>query len=122
MEVIAQMLIVKHAAESPEILLPGTTESLTAIAKAGHLPEEQALALVAGYRTLRRVEAYLRLMNTPASHELPADEPAMRNLAFLMNEPDPEMIIAQCQQARQNNRRIFDQIFDSAAASTAMQT
>ncbi len=121
-EVIAQMLIVKHAAQSPQILLPGTTESLMAIAKAGYLPEEQALVLAVGYRTLRRVEAFLRLMNTPARHELPSDEPSLRNLAFLMNEPDPEMIIAQCQQARQNIRRIFDQVFDLAAAPTTIQT
>ncbi len=120
-EVVAQMLMLKHAAQSPQILLPGTTESLQAIAKAGHLPEQQALVLVNGYCTLRRVEAYLRLMDTPARHELPTDDASLRNLAFLMNEPDPAMIITQCQQARLNNRRIFDQVFDAAAAPTAIQ-
>jgi hypothetical protein len=38
-----------------------------------------------------------------------------------MNEPDPDMIIAQCQQARKSNRRIFDEIFDAAADPTAIE-
>jgi glutamate-ammonia-ligase adenylyltransferase len=121
-EVIAQMLILKHAAQSPQILRQGTTESLQAIAAAGHLQEEQALILINGYRTLRRVEAYLRLMDTPARHELPPDKKSLQNLAFLMGESDPSMIIAQCQQTRKKNRQVFDQIFDSAAAPTAIET
>jgi glutamate-ammonia-ligase adenylyltransferase len=115
-EYVAQMLTLRHAKESPNIIQPGTTASLTALSEAGHLDEKQSLALIGGYRTLRRIEASLRLMNTPARHELPEESDAMKNLAFLMNESDPQMIVAQCQHARQNNRMIFDQIFDSAAA------
>ncbi len=119
-EVIAQMLIIKHAGQSPEILCPGTTAALQAISKAGHLPEADALLLINGYRTLRRVEAFLRLMDTPARHELPTSEAALQRLAFLMDEPSPAMILAQCQQARLQNRRIFDQVFASTS-STAPQ-
>ncbi len=111
-EVVAQMLTLRHAGESPEIIRQGTTASLQAIAQAGYLSEVQSLELINGYRTLRRVEANLRLMNTPARHELPDDEASMRNLAFLMHESDPSMIVAQCQQARQNNRRLFNLVFD----------
>ncbi len=32
-----------------------------------------------------------------------------------MNESDPAMIVAQCQQARQSNRTLFNQIFDQLA-------
>lgn len=116
-EFVAQMLILRYASESPQIIVPGTTASLTALAEAGHLEESQAVALIAGYRTLRRIEASLRLMDTPARHELPEEsEDAMKNLAFLMNEDDPQMIVAQCSQARRKNRQVFDQIFDSLAA------
>jgi hypothetical protein len=41
----------------------------------------------------------------------------MKNLAFLMNESDPAMIVAQCQQTRQVNRTIFNQIFDQVAVA-----
>jgi glutamate-ammonia-ligase adenylyltransferase len=115
-EFVAQMLILRHASESPEVIQRGTTASLAALAEAGHLDEKQSLTLIGGYRTLRRIEANLLLMNTPARHELPEDSDSMNNLAFLMNESDPAMIVAQCQQTRQNNRAIFDRIFDRVAA------
>ena len=88
---------------------------------AGLVAEQQALVLINGYRTLRRVEAYLRLLETPARHELPTDDAAMKNLAFLMNEAEPAMIITQCHQARKNNRRVFDQIFDAAATPSPIE-
>ncbi len=116
-EFISQMLTLKHAKQSPQIIQRGTTASLTALAEAGHLDEKHSLALIHGYRTLRRIEGNLRLMNTPARHELPEDGDSMKNLAFLMNEADPGMIVAQCQQTRKSNRSIFDQIFDQAAAN-----
>ena len=110
-EVIAQALTLQHAQTSPQILATGTTEALQAIAAAGHLPEVQALQLINNYRTLRRVEANLRLMDTTARHEVPETPDSLADLAFLMQEPDPQMILAQCEQARRNNRMIFDQVF-----------
>lgn len=110
-EFVAQMLTLRHAHESPEIIRRGTTSCLAALAEAGHLSDEQSMRLIAGYRTLRRIEANLRLMNTPARHELPEDEHSLRNLAFLMNEPDADLIQTQCVQARKSNRAVFDAVF-----------
>lgn len=113
-EFVAQMLTLRHGSESPQVIVPGTIQALNALAGAGHLDEQQSLELIHGYQVLRRIEANLRLMNTPARHELPDDDDdSMRNLAYLMNEPDPELIVAQCQQARKNNRRLFDQLFEN---------
>ena len=89
-----------------------------ALADAGHLSEQESVTLLNGYRTLRRIEATLRLMNTTARHELPENQDLMKNLAFLMNEPEPQMIVAQCSQTRHNNRVVFDQIFDRVASSS----
>ncbi len=116
-ELIAQALTIKYASESPEILATGTTASLALLASAGYLSEESSLSLIANYRTLRWVEANLRLMNTPARHELPEDVESMRNLAFLMNEHDEKMILARCRHACHSNRKIFDSIFDELAQS-----
>lgn len=113
-EFVAQMLTLRYASESPQIIQRGTTATLQALADAGHLDEKLSLGLVNGYRTLRRIEANLRLMNTLARHELPtSDADQMKNLAYLMDESDPAMIVAQCQQTRHSNRNIFDQVFDS---------
>ena len=115
-EFVAQTLTLRYAHVSPKMIKCGTTASLTALADAGHLAEEHALGLINGYRTLRRVEANLRLMNTTARHELPEDSHSMKNLAFLMTESDPAMIVAQCQQTRQRNCAIFNRIFDQLCA------
>ncbi|MCG8652479.1 MAG: glutamate-ammonia-ligase adenylyltransferase [Pirellulales bacterium] len=115
-EMIAQMLTLRHAGQAPQIIRPGVTASLQTLAEAGFLSEEDSLQLISGYRTLRQIEARLRLMNTPARHELPEDDESMRNLAFLMNEPNPSLIVTQCQQARRVNRRLFDRIFDQSSS------
>ncbi|KAA5545536.1 glutamate-ammonia-ligase adenylyltransferase [Roseiconus nitratireducens] len=112
-ELIAQMLTLRNIAECPDILASGTIESLGKLADAERLSHEHAAKLINNYRTLRGVEANLRLMNTPARHELPDDEAMMRDLAFLMQEPDPQMIEALVRQARMINRHIFNEIFDS---------
>lgn len=110
-ELIAQTLTLKHISESPDILATGTIDSLRKLGDAGHLREEDAAKLIHNYRTLRSVEAGLRLMNTPARHELPEDQSKLNELAFLMGEQDAQMIQAMVQQARSSNRRIFDSIF-----------
>jgi glutamine synthetase adenylyltransferase len=51
-------------------------------------------------------------MNTAARHELPEDPDSMSNLAFLMNEQDPAMIVTQCQQARKNIRSAYNRVLD----------
>ena len=114
-EFVSQMLTLRHAHEAPQIIQTGTTKSLLALADAGYLSDQESMTLVNGYRTLRRIEANLRLMNTTARHELPDDTHLMKNLAFLMHETDPEMIVAQCIQTRNNNRMVFNQIFDRAS-------
>ncbi|EMI17352.1 glutamate-ammonia ligase adenylyltransferase [Rhodopirellula maiorica SM1] len=113
-EFVAQMMTLKHAADSPKITHCNTTISLERLAEAGHLPEDEALQLIAGYQTLRGVEINLRLMKTPHRHALPELDSLMKNLAFLMNENDPKMIQTACDQARQRNRRLFNRIFDRA--------
>ena len=117
-EFVAQMLTLRHGMDQKSEHVTGTVPSLHALAQAGHLSEEHALTLIANYRTLRGIEGKLRLMNTPSRHELPVDDAkAMQDLAFLMGESDPKMIVAQCIQSRQSNRRLFHQIFDAQARS-----
>jgi len=110
-EMVAQMLTLRHAHESPGVIHPGTIDSITALSDAGYIGESDAMKLITSYRVLRRVEANLRLLDHRERHELPSDEKSLRDLAFLMNEADPAMIQAQCQNALQNIRSLFDQFF-----------
>jgi len=117
-EFVAQMLTLRHVRSNPRIHRTGTIDSLRQLSDSGLIDEEDALNLIHNYRTLRGVEANLRLMNTPARHELPHDPAQMRDLAFLMQEPDAEMIQAMVTQARTGNRKIFDAIFDAASTDS----
>ncbi|MEE2937170.1 MAG: glutamate-ammonia-ligase adenylyltransferase [Planctomycetota bacterium] len=111
-EFAAQALTLRFASQDPRVIHTGTTTSLKALRDADFIPEQDAATLINGYRTLRRIEANLRLMNTAARHELPEDPDSMSNLAFLMNEQDPAMIVAQCQQARKNIRSAYNRVLD----------
>ncbi len=116
-ELVAQMLMLRHAGQERKIIHQGTTASLAALESAGFLSSEHAQSLTKGYRALRRIEASLRLMDTPARHELPSDQESMNKLAFLMGEPGPDEIREQSLEARKRNREAFDAIFDQAGHS-----
>ncbi|WP_182867015.1 glutamate-ammonia-ligase adenylyltransferase [Stieleria mannarensis] len=111
-EFIAQRLTLQHISQHPEVHATGTIDSLQRLSDAGLLSADISLRLINNYRTLRRVEANLRLMNVSARHELPDKESQMRDLAFLMNESDPKMNEALVQQARASNRKLFNELFD----------
>ena len=111
-EMIAQMMTLKHIHEHPSLSVPGTIDSLNRLADLGLLPEAEVRQLIDNYRTLRRVEANLCLMNTKARHELPESEAQLNDLAFLMNRNDPGSIRDQVHQCRVENRQLFQQIFD----------
>ncbi len=119
-EMIAQMLIVRYVAARFDDLVvngrlaTGTIESLQRLSELELLPAEQAMRLINHYRTLRGVEANLRLMDTPARHELPHEEARMRDLAFLMNESDPRLVRVIVEQARAGNRELFETFFSSS--------
>ena len=110
-EFIAQMLTLRHIGEHPGAYATGTIDSLEKLGQADLLSPDRSLRLINNYKTLRRVEANLRLMDIPARHELPESESKMRDLAFLMNESDPRMIDALVQQARNSNRELFNEVF-----------
>ncbi|WP_419189937.1 glutamate-ammonia-ligase adenylyltransferase [Stieleria marina] len=112
-DIIAQTLTLRHASESPDSIRQGTVAALDAMAAAGIVADSQAIELTNSYRTLRRIESRLRLLNTDRRHELPHDDRSQRNLAFLLGESEPAMIAAQSKQARHSIRKLFDEIFDS---------
>ena len=116
-EFVAQALTLRYASLDASIIRTGTTASLEVLRDADFIAEQDAAILITGYRTLRRIEANLRLMNTSARHELPEDSDSMSNLAFLMNEHDPSMIVAQCQQARKRIRSAYNRVLDGLNGS-----
>lgn len=110
-EFLVQMLQLKHAATSPEILLPGTLASLEAMDAAGILDTKEASDMAENYRFLRSVEARLRLMNTTKRHDLPTVDQQRNILAFLIGIDRPELLEERCRVVAEQNRQRFERHF-----------
>jgi [glutamine synthetase] adenylyltransferase / [glutamine synthetase]-adenylyl-L-tyrosine phosphorylase len=113
-EFIAQMLQLKHAVESPEVLQPGTNEALNALRDAGYLAPSDADDLTRAYSYLRNVEARLRLMNTTARHDLPEDARELAKLAYLLGAASAQALTEQCFDYIRRNRETFERLFEAA--------
>jgi glutamate-ammonia-ligase adenylyltransferase len=110
-EFIVQMLQLRHAAESPSVITPGTLDAISAIHEAGHLQNEDAEYLSKSYRFLRSTESGLRLMNTTARHDLPEDQRELAKLAYLLGYDSDRALLSDCSEFTRGNRERFESIF-----------
>ncbi len=113
-EFTVQMLQLRHAAQHPEILVPGTLHAIDTLLDARVLETSDAEYLAESYRFLRSVEARLRLMDTTARHDLPTENTELTKLAYLLNESSARKVVEQCQVYTSENRRHFERLFAAA--------
>ncbi len=113
-EFMVQMLQLKHAGDSPSVLVPGTFDAIRQLEETGHLKSDDAEYLRESYRFLRSIEARLRLMNTAARHEVPDDEMELKKLAILLEYHGAEGLVKDCRRYASENRRRFERLFDQA--------
>ncbi len=114
-EFAVQMLQLKNAAASPQVLVPGTVDAILALHDAGHLSDEDCEFLTQSYAYLRKVEARLRLMNTTARHDLPEEEHELKKLAFLLGGESPAAVVTETGRYTKENRNHFERLFDAAS-------
>ncbi len=94
----------------------GIIAALGDLAATGVYAPADTEILIDNYRYLRTVETKLRLINTPARHELPlssdgkSDTLEMKQLAALLGEGDPAEIVHKCEEARASNRQLFERL------------
>ena len=113
-EFVVQMLQLKHAEQSPQVLVPGTLDALAALHKGGYLAADDFQYFSQSYGFLRGVEARLRLMNTTARHDMPQDQAELNRLAFLLRYEGPQSLLQKSQHYTSENRRRFDRFFEAA--------
>jgi glutamate-ammonia-ligase adenylyltransferase len=113
-EFIVQMLQLRHAAASPDVLVPGTLDALAELREHGYLADEAADFLSESYRFLRSVESGLRLMNTTARHDLPDDEHETDKLAYLLGYESAQSLLDDCREYTRENRQRFQRVFSDA--------
>ncbi|TWT66639.1 [protein-PII] uridylyltransferase family protein [Allorhodopirellula solitaria] len=111
--------VLKSAASLDTEIATGIPAALSDLAEAGVYDPRDTQTLASNYRYLRTVEAKLRLIDTPARHELPlsadggADTLEMKQLAALLGEPEPCEIVRRCDQVRASNRELFDRLLSA---------
>lgn len=114
-EFLVQMLQLKHGGQTPAVRTPNTLEALSALNRQGILSRADHDFFTDSYRLLRTIESRLRLLNTTARDDLPADPIELARLAHAMGGADGQQLAARCQQTKQHVRQRFEQLFALAA-------
>jgi glutamate-ammonia-ligase adenylyltransferase len=109
-EFLTQMLQLKHAAEAPSVIVPGTFDALAELRKRGFVSEGDYEFLTESYAFLRSVESRLRLMNTTGRHDLPESPEELSKLAYLLGNSGPHELLEMCAKYMGENRRRFERV------------
>jgi glutamate-ammonia-ligase adenylyltransferase len=109
-ESLVQVLQLESAARHPQALVATTQAAIPQLAELGTFSAAQAGQLGDAYRFLRSIESGLRLLNTSARHDLPADGTELAQLALLLGHSNPERLREQCLGHMAANRALFDDL------------
>ncbi|HEY2827696.1 MAG TPA: bifunctional [glutamate--ammonia ligase]-adenylyl-L-tyrosine phosphorylase/[glutamate--ammonia-ligase] adenylyltransferase [Pirellulales bacterium] len=118
-EFVAQMLQLKHGGKHPEVRVPATLDALEKLEHIGAISREDFDFFSTSYRVLLAMVSRLRLMNTTARHDLPDDPEEQIKLARLLEYPDREKMLIDCERLTRENRVRFDKIFAREGAGTS---
>ena len=118
-EFIAQYLLLRHAADHPEILAPSIADAYGRLGAAGLLPAEEAVALAAAARLLQQVQAMLRLTVEDAFDEEAATEGLKTALARAGAAATFAALKTSLAEAQGRVRRAFAEIITEPAARLA---
>ncbi len=112
-EFSVQALQLLHASRHPFLQDPSTLKSLRGIAHLEFLPDEDAARLETAYRFFRRVEHRLQIEAEQQTHTLPERGPALRLLAWSLDFPDEEVLLAAVRREMASVRAIFRRVVQS---------
>lgn len=106
-ETVAQVLSLQYARSHPELVAPGTIDSVERLRRLGLVSGDDALRLKDAYNFLRGVESGLRLMNTKARHDLPEGSIDLARLAFGLHIPNADQLLESCEHYRNESRELL---------------
>jgi [glutamine synthetase] adenylyltransferase / [glutamine synthetase]-adenylyl-L-tyrosine phosphorylase len=95
-ELLVQFLQLAYAKRFPRVLSPGTLDAIAHLASEHLLTLDEGRVLADRYRFLRTLESRLRLLNTLARHDLPANESELRTLAMFVDAESGEALRDEC--------------------------
>ncbi|MFL6858776.1 MAG: DUF294 nucleotidyltransferase-like domain-containing protein, partial [Allosphingosinicella sp.] len=82
-EFYAQIHQLIHGGREPALRAPATLDAYRALKQAGRIPPEAADRLAGAYRLFRTVEHRLQMVDDRQTHAIPADPPALDDVARL---------------------------------------
>lgn len=97
-------------------LRTGTVAAIEQLVELGQLEGEEGQRMSNNYTFLRRVESALRLMNVSARHDIPSQPSQLRQVAYLLSDPESDLDAAtselteQIRSVRRDNRQLFESI------------
>jgi glutamate-ammonia-ligase adenylyltransferase len=106
-EVLVQLLQLKHAQGFPQVLCPDTLGGLAALRRAEILDRGSCEFFAQSYRFLRKVESRLRLMFAAPRSTLPTEPTELARLARGMDLAESELLVEKCEALLRENRRRF---------------
>jgi glutamate-ammonia-ligase adenylyltransferase len=92
-EFFAQIHQLIHGGRDPALRAPATLDAVRALAAAGHVTAKEGEGLAKAYRLFRTIEHRLQMVEDRQTHQLPADRPALDNVARLHGLVDGEELL-----------------------------
>jgi glutamate-ammonia-ligase adenylyltransferase len=111
LEFVAQALQLLHGGRIPQLRGRSTQEALASLAASGVLPGEEAEALLAAYRFLRRLENRLQMEAERQVHRLAAGGPPRERAARALGFTDLAGFEAALASHRARVRQAFERLF-----------
>jgi glutamate-ammonia-ligase adenylyltransferase len=121
-EFIAQYLQLRHAADSPSVLAPNTTDALAKLMEAGALGHNDARALIEAMRLWRRLQGFLRLTTGGGFDPATASEGVKRALAKAGNAADIPALETRMQAVAMEVTALYRRLIDEPAQALAQET
>jgi [glutamine synthetase] adenylyltransferase / [glutamine synthetase]-adenylyl-L-tyrosine phosphorylase len=110
-EFAVQLLQLVHGRRDPLLRDANTLRALSALADQGYVAVADAEALADSYRFLRTLEHRLQLARDTQTHELPADDLALRRLARAMGFDGSEGLRSAYRENTESVRRLHERLF-----------
>jgi [glutamine synthetase] adenylyltransferase / [glutamine synthetase]-adenylyl-L-tyrosine phosphorylase len=121
-EFIAQYLQLRHAADSPFVLAPNTTDALSNLAKCGALAATDAAMLIEAMRLWRRLQGFLRLTTGGDFDAATASDGVKRALAKAGGAADIPTLEAKILAVAAHVADLYGRLIDAPAKTNAQET
>ncbi len=111
-EFAVQASQLKHAAEHPEVLVPGTLAAVKTLLEKDLINPQRANLFREAYETFRHIEARIRLMDLPARHDMPTSQKDLNQLVFLLDFKSDKQLIKHVDSLKNSVRDEFLRHFE----------